>query len=86
MNASTTSPVREAFERLGRVREHLTALQSLAADIEDASLSVDVRSALTVNARAMTRAEQLLRIERATGPTDVDLAVSSSMGPEGDGS
>lgn len=76
--------VQQAFERLGRIREHLTGLQTFAADLEDAQLSVDLRGAITVNTRLITRVHQLLEEERATGPLDRDLAVSTSSGPEGD--
>lgn len=68
-----TGRARQAFERLGQIREHLTALQDIAADLEDPSLSMSVRSAMTVNTNALKRVNELLQSLKATDPAGEDL-------------
>jgi hypothetical protein len=64
---------RQAFEQLGQIREHLTALQDIAADLEDPSLSMSVRNAMSVNTNALYRVNEILQSLKATDPADEDL-------------
>lgn len=76
--------VRKAFERLGQMRQLFTELQTLAADLEDDHLSQHVARGMAINTIAIRRANDLLQIQKPTGPHDPDLAVTESWGPEGD--
>jgi hypothetical protein len=65
--------VQRAFELHGQIRERLTQLQSLAADLEDPQLSMAVRGAMTANTAGLTRTNDLLQATKPTDPLDADL-------------
>lgn len=69
MNATAT---RRAFQTLGEIRERLTDLQSLAADLEDPQLSMSVRNAMLVNTDAIERVNALLQAIKRTDALDAD--------------
>lgn len=71
---SAWTPAHAAFEYLGQIREQLTKLQDLAADIDDDFFSSQLDFAMRANTTAMTRANTLLQLHRTTtGPADEDL-------------
>ena len=81
----TLLPLR-AFELHGQIREKLTALQNVAADLEDAQLSRSVSDAMRANTAGIARAHLLLETEKATALLDADIPVAASSRAEGDGS
>jgi hypothetical protein len=83
MNATLIRPVEKAFEHLGQIREHLTAIQNVAGDIDDTQLSRALDGALRANTVAMSRTAQLLNQARATGPHDADLDSHHVVEPRG---
>lgn len=62
-----------AFELHGQIRERLTALQNLAADLEDQALSVAVNGALVANTSGIRRTNQLLQETKTTDALEADL-------------
>lgn len=69
----TAHKIQRAFELHGQIRERLTALQSLAADLEDPTLSVAVRGAITANTAGIARTNELLQQEKTTDPLSASL-------------
>lgn len=54
-----TATLTRAIERLGIMRENLTALQGMAADLEDAEFSQLIRGLMHSNTAAMERLTDL---------------------------
>lgn len=71
-----------AFEQLGLIRERLTKLQSLAADIDDTGFSTQVDFAMRANTAAMTRVQTLLA-RTTTEPAGADLDSQHAGGLRG---
>jgi hypothetical protein len=68
-----TLALSHAFELHGQIRERLTSLQTLAADLEDPKLSIAVRGAIVANTSGMGRLSNLLQQTNTTDPNGDDL-------------
>jgi hypothetical protein len=93
MSALAARSVRRAFEELGQIREHLTAIErslvrARAASRDDVAMLdelAEIQLGIAAAWEALTFAGNRVarQIQNATGSRDTDLSVNASRDPEG---
>jgi hypothetical protein len=72
--SAVSTRTRQAYEELGLIREHLTGLHGIAAQIEDPALILHARGALHMNTLALQRVNLLLQSDlKSEGGAGSDL-------------